>query len=536
MLKVLIVDDEPVHIQGLIRHVPWDSLGFAAPQVAESGEEALQILAASDIDVLLTDVSMPEMTGIELLAKCKAEYSHLHQMQTIIISGYNDFEFVKDAIHVGAQAYILKPIRIDEIVGKLEMVRDTIAKVKQIEEDTDRLKEKVSGSLELVRERFVNELIGDLPCDEEMIRSWRQLLELPPPGSGIRVIVLGYDDLLAAGHDVRQRIVQTEGLVKAVQIGTEEIDQVYAAKTGRDEVTILQLNAAPHAQVQLDKQLAFIQYTMQEQHRATVTIGVSSTCRSWEEIRTAYKEVKFIMARARLVRVGQLVYYDQFDRQAYQEQLMSVEYIPAIVKLSETGTIQELVAYVHQVFDLLMAQEQSSFTYIQAFGMGVLSELARRQRGQTTLAGEQNLRMWQRLIDCQRPEEIKEAVAAYLTQFMEQEQQARGGQQHQLIQKVAAYLEEHIQHNVTVKELAELYHLNASYLSVLFKREMGQTISDYVQDLRMKKAKSLLSDPHIKVYEVAEQVGFQTSSYFTYLFKKHAGVTPQQYRDYHAGQ
>ena len=100
MLNILIVDDEPVHIQGLLRHVPWGSLGFAEPQVAESGEEALQILSASDIDVLLTDVSMPEMTGIDLLAKCKADYSHLHQMQTIIISGYNDFEFVRDAIHV----------------------------------------------------------------------------------------------------------------------------------------------------------------------------------------------------------------------------------------------------------------------------------------------------------------------------------------------------------------------------------------------------------------------------------------------------
>jgi two-component system response regulator YesN len=84
-----------------------------------------------------------------------------------------------------------------------------------------------------------------------------------------------------------------------------------------------------------------------------------------------------------------------------------------------------------------------------------------------------------------------------------------------------------------VKQLAEQFHLNHSYLSVLFKKEMGRTISDFMQEARMNKAKELLRDPGIKVYEVAEQVGFQTAAYFTFLFKKTTGTTPQEFRDYH---
>ena len=120
-----------------------------------------------------------------------------------------------------------------------------------------------------------------------------------------------------------------------------------------------------------------------------------------------------------------------------------------------------------------------------------------------------------------------------VTRYAEAERKKMSSHQHNLIQRVAYYIEAHIHDNVTVKQLAELHHLNASYLSVLFKKTTGKTVSEFVQETRMNKAMELLRDPHIRVYEVAERVGFQTAAYFTYLFKKTTGYTPQEYRDYH---
>lgn len=533
MLKVLIVDDEPIHIQGIIQHTHWSDLGYEAPLSAESGTEALHILSRMTVDVLITDVSMPEMTGIELIAKCKADLPHLNHMQAIMISGYNEFEFVQDAIHVGAQGYVLKPIKIDELENKLEYLSKTIVKIKQIEEETHCLQKKVDGSLELVRERFVCDLLESSELSSETERSWSTLLELPELNAGIRVTVFGYDDFLSNGDDARQRVIRAAGFQKAIHVGISDATHVYSAKTRMDEVTALHLEASPYAFAQMEKQFVLIQNIVQEQFNATMTIGVSRQCYKWEEVQLAYKEVKFMMACARMISNGQIIYYDQLNKQEFQEYRLRDEFIPRIVKLVESGDIQEISNYFYQVYDLLVSQEQMSFSYIQAFGMGLLSELARKQKGSVQQAGEMNILMWQRLIDCKKPEESREVIFEYLSQFMVLAQQDREGRQHHLIQTIAEYIESHIQENVTVKQLADTHHLNSSYLSVLFKREMNKTISDYVQEVRLRKAKELLCDPNIKVYEVAERVGFQTSSYFTYLFKKLTGITPQQFRDYH---
>lgn len=103
MIQALIVDDEPLHIEGLTKYIDWNDIGYERPLTAESAEAALVTLAETPVDVLITDVSMPGMTGIELLATITANYPRLSSMQTLIISGYNEFEFVQEAINLGAR-------------------------------------------------------------------------------------------------------------------------------------------------------------------------------------------------------------------------------------------------------------------------------------------------------------------------------------------------------------------------------------------------------------------------------------------------
>ena len=229
---------------------------------------------------------------------------------------------------------------------------------------------------------------------------------------------------------------------------------------------------------------------------------------------------------------GQILHSDRLDQSDFQEFQLTDEYIPEIISLVEAGDIRHAAMFADQVFQMMLSRSTVSFSYIQAFGMGLLSELARKQRWNSERGGDMNLSMWQRLIDCRGTDEVREIVFEYLDRYMRLQQKEQHAQQHNLMAQIARYIEEHICEQVTVKQLAERFHLNSSYLSVLFKKEMGKTISDFVQEIRMSKAKELLRDPQIKVYEVAEQVGIQTSAYFTYLFKKWTGTTPQEYRDY----
>lgn len=533
MIQALIVDDEPLHIEGLVKHVDWGRLGYALPLTAESGEEALTVLAGEKVDVLITDVAMPGMTGIELLAKCRSDYPHLQALQALMISGYDEFEFVREAIHLGAKAYVLKPIKTEEIEEKLASFRAAIEKRERIERETNALREKVTGSLEVLQDRFVNDLIEGRAQDAELMDSWSRLLDLPVEVEHIRLFLFGYDRFgPTPPPDARQRILLADGLLRTVKIDLSGWQGTYIGKTGAEETAVVHLNAEPGDRARMEKQLLFLQEVIREQYDASVTIGVSRECRRWEEVPLLYKEAKHMMAKARLGGGGQILYFDRAEADEYREYRLKEEEVPEIVRHLESGDAERAIALFNRAFDLLLAQKPVSYSYVQAFGMGLISEMARKIGvGKGTGGEDANIRMWQRLIDCAGAEEIREVVLEYMARYGRSNRQEEVALQHNLIRKIAAYIGEHLQDHMTVKQLAEQFHLNASYLSVLFKKETGTTISDFVQEARMNKAKELLRDPNVKIYEVAEQVGFQTAAYFAYLFKKATGMTPQGYRD-----
>ena len=430
MIRALIVDDEPMQLQGLLRHIDWARFGYDRPLTAESGEEALELLSQAPVDVLITDVTMPGLSGIELLAACSVDYPELQSMQTLIISGYDEFEFVQEAIRLGVKGYLLKPIKTEALEAKLSEFRDAVEKKRQIERETIALKEKWESSLDILQDRFVSDLIEGRLKTEEDTATWKKLLDLPEERWTVRVIVIRSGKLSRLlSPDGERRHLLGDPLLRAARAGFAGLERLYIGRTGPNEATIVELNASPEQRAYAEKQLIFVKDVMREQFGAIAASAVSA-CREWRELPQLYQDAAKGMA----------------DPDAGDD-----------------------------------APGQDDTEGIAADGTEAQGELFT---------------------------------------------------QHRLIRRIAAFLEEHLQDHVTVKQLAERFHLNASYLSVLFKKEIGRTISDFVQDARMNRAKTLLRDPGVKVYEVADRVGFQTTAYFSYLFKKRTGITPQEFRDY----
>lgn len=529
MINVLIVDDEPSNLYGLARNIDWEALGYASPALFESAEEALEALSHSSFDVLISDVSMPVMNGIELVERAKPLHPHL---QVLMISGYSEFEFVQDAIHVGAHAYVLKPLKLDEVSSRLTAFRKTIEKMRHVIAQTSELEKKVTGSAKLVKERFVSDLIADMPLTDELIASWSELLELPDIGRGIQAIVFGLDSFGSAGREAKERMLLGSGFRQTVEVALSDMESVYVAQTSPEEMVALQLNPTSEERARLEKHLAFVQRMMLDRFGAKVTIGCSRLVDRWEDCALAYKEIKFAMAKARLVEDGQIVRYESGDASEFKDYRLREEWMPHLVRLMEEGDAAKVGGYMNRILDVLLSQEPVSFSYAQAFGMSFLSELIRTLKWKNATESDTNILIWRRMLDCGSTGQIAELLVEYVDRYMQVEKKDRLHQQHHLIRSIADFIEARLQENWTVKQLAEQFELNASYLSVLFKREMGKTISEFVQATRIQQAIKLLQDPNIKIYEVADRVGLQTQAYFTFLFKKLVGCTPQEYRDY----
>jgi two-component system response regulator YesN len=530
LLNVMIVDDEPSNIYGLVRYIKWKELGYEPPITVESGEEALAILAETPCDVLISDVSMPGMNGIELVARAKEIHP---QLQVMMISGYNEFEFVQDAIQVGAQAYVLKPLKLEEVSGILMAFCNATETMRRIIEQTVELEQKISGNLKLLKERFVSDLISGLALTEDLIASWNVLLPLPDCRQGLQITLFGLDRFMSMGKDAKERIKLGSGFKKSVEIGLSDFETLYLTLTQPNEMVVLHAGITPDDKAKAEKQARFIQMMMNEQYGCTVSVSSSRIGTDWQEVPLLYKEARFMLAKSRLVEGGQIMRHVDMDETGFKSYRLREEYIPHMVSLIEQGDAAKVSEYLRHVLNRLLAQEPVTFSYAQTLGMSFLSELLRILKTKDMADSESNMVMWRQLLDCTDTEKIIELLVGSVDRYMKEEGKARQNHQHHLIRNIASFIESHIQESWTVRQLAKQYNLNASYLSVLFKKEMGRTISDYVQDTRIELAKRLLQDPGIKIYEVAEMVGIQTSAYFTYVFKKSVGCTPQEFRDYH---
>ncbi|WP_199615812.1 response regulator transcription factor [Paenibacillus alkalitolerans] len=527
MLQALIVDDEPSHVQGLIRHIPWTSLGFAIPLSADTGESAIRVLQDTSIDVLITDISMPGINGIELAAAAKSMYPDI---QILIISGYNEFEFAQEAIDVGAKGYVLKPLNLGEIERKLSMFRQTLENIKQINEQTQRLEAVVSGNRELLKDSFMFDLLEDEPIEEDILASWCQLLHLPYMTEGIQLLVASLDDHSASGHDAQSRLTLSSALQQSVSVSLQDMGFVLVSKLRPDEVVAILVNPSADMKSRIDKQMSFVQDYMKNTYQKSVTIGISRGGRDWKEGRQLLREVKHAMADSRLNENGLLVHVGSAERKAYEDFRLREIMLPGLLTLVESDVPGQLAEAVRRAFEELDAKAHS-FAYIQSFSISLIGELSRKFWHDTEALTYLSKRGCQRLLESKTVGSLKDIVIEYIDSAFVLARKERTLQQHHLINRIAAYIEDQLPNSVTVKQLADKFHLSAGHLSVLFKKETGQTISDFVKELRMKKAKKLLQDPTIKIYEVADRVGFQTPAYFTYQFKKNVGCTPQEYRD-----
>ncbi|TCN01111.1 two-component system response regulator YesN [Paenibacillus sp. BK033] len=528
MLQALIVDDEPSNVYGLVRHIPWAKLGYTNPLTAESGEEAVPILEASPIDVLITDVSMPGMNGIELAAEAKRVYPDI---QILVISGYNEFEFAQEAIEVGAKGYVLKPLKLSEIERKLSAFRQTIERITQINEQTVKLKEIVTDSQEMLKDTFIFDLLEEEAMEEETLHSWCQLLHLPQrPTDGIQLITAVLDNYADSSVSAHNRLMVGSALQQSTSIALRELGDVLVSKIRPDQLVAIIVSPPIDKRSYISKQINFVQEYMHNSYGVSVTVGISRWGSEWQEMNQLFREVKFTIADARHSGSGQLVYVGNAERKAFEDFRMHENMLPELLMLAESDDPILLIDKVEQSFTDLERREHT-FAYIQSLSISLLGELSLKVWQDSEEINFLNKRAWHRLLDCKTIDATKDIVIDYIRSAVLFERKERSLQQHHLISRIVSHMEDQLPVSITAKQLADKFHLSAGHLSVLFKKETGQTISDFVKNLRMKKAKEMLQDPTIKIYEVAERIGFQTPAYFTYQFKKNEGCTPQEYRD-----
>lgn len=518
MYRVIIVDDEPVIRRGLRETIEWDSLDLEVAGEAADGKEALKLIEAIRPEILITDIRMPQMDGLELIREVrKLDYD----VKITILSGYDDTRYLQAAIKLGVDNYLLKPIDNDELIGNLKNA------VSEIEKEAVVDLHIRQGSA-LLRSNTLRRLVtGNISLDE---------LKEKADFLGISVRAERYVCAVCAMSrqsptDVRKRL--SEAWVREMTGAVPGGERVAFLDGDGNLTLVTAFESAPEGREALDRSLNALAERALREHGVALMIGAGRPVARAEDIHLSYESALESLEYGVFMNNSGVIWYDgvpaaslpphAFDR-------IDPEKMKALIRKGDQAGLK---AWLDGELNALISEAAPPVGQVHNLLMHIA---VRMTDGFHELYGSVNANAkpmdfdFARLFALRRFADMRRWLFE-LCDGLFDANQAVLGKSTSLVGMAVAYTNEHYREGVSLKQVAADLHINTSYLGQIFKKETGSAFTDYVNTLRIREAQRLLANPALKVYEVAERVGFTDYHYFLKIFKKVTGTTPKDLRN-----
>jgi len=519
-MNVLIVDDEPVIRAGMKRLVEWESHGFALAGEASDGIEALEMIGAGNVDILITDLLMPRMDGLELMRVVRGKYP---EVGMLVLSCMDDFAYVKEAMKLGAYDYILKPTMEPEsliavvasVAGEMRQRREAEAEVRKRLEQS----RQVQVSLRL-QAHLMSGDASDEALEAELFQGqtlYSLLLYLPPPCK------YELQDLFA------------EGCMAVVPWMGDRLLLLFPM-SGKEGADLLDAHA------DLDSHAQLVAVHLRQ------TIEYDWEGRKWFiEAGPALHDLHGLQEALEQLE-GQLSnhYYGDIRLAAVDPELLGGQSTEAPLPYPLSNDLLRAIrggnedGYLHQAEMLLAALQRArpSVVRLQQFICELLGMAAGSARESGNEGLDDYLQQYASMSvvqSCSNMEELSRFFLQALRELNKAKRMAEGvmglleKSSNPFVRKSISYMAEHYSRPITTTDIADHVRLSRSYLSDLFSRETGESLSDALTGFRIAAAKRLLLSDELKIYKVAEQVGFIDAKSFAKTFKRLVGCTPKEY-------
>ncbi|WP_409253202.1 response regulator transcription factor [Bacillus sp. SCS-153A] len=518
-MKAIIIDDEKHVREGLILLAEWEKHGIDTILEAEDGEQAIELIKEHRPEIIFTDMRMPRKDGISLLKWLHT--SELHS-KTIVVSGYDDYEYMRNALFYKSFDYILKPIEpevLNEALGKA---------VSEWNEQARSRKNQVEDSqvLNEVKPLYWDRLFSKLCLTGEL-----------PEAVGIRI-------RSEYGRSTADEVVKIALIpIKPFVVKTFQSDEELAFFTlsnianellrknnegvcfrninNDQELVIMIWNVNNISLLLQDIHTAIYQYS---KVRPITAIGKKSA-----DVKQAYDSAHHILWKHDLLPGRRMVTAEDVVDTSL---LHLLDYSNDLKWAIRSGSLEQIDSQLSSLFSMLEKDFSISLEQISTWdrqfellknnwlkeyeinndGVSVKREDYWKEDGSFSFSKFKK----------EKTDEFKEMVKMLSDAKYQKEKNS--------MQRIEEYLQKHYQEDINLQEIADRFYLSREYISRKFKQDYNATITDYLTSIRMEKAKNLLENPYLKIYEVAYGVGYQNEKYFSKVFKKHEGVTPNEYR------
>lgn len=527
MTGLLLVEDEAAIKSKLMQNVAWSDYGFEPVLGASNGLEALEVLERHPIKIMVTDIQMPKMNGIELLKEVKKRG---YRLKIIVISGFAEFEYAQESIKLNVSDYLLKPFASRRLLEAVLRLKNELDKEEEEESEKEDLREQLKkNKTDLVDKLLLDLLNGNMVTNIEAQLEFLGIKDLI--GHVFHVAVLEIpDSQLQEMTEEEKYLINLEFYQQTKRLADANSFRHYTINHHRNQVVLIIVDPDQDLPIRLEKILTQTHLAL----KFGVACGLGRQYRELEDLALSYQEACSALQYRYLYGLNRVFYINDLnpDTQAHHK-ILNLLQRNRIFDNLKTGADSVIENDLKEIIEeMRSAGINSEFSKIAAGNLILLTFTTLNELGYSI--GEIFGADDDTLADLNRVEsleEMEELLVAFFNRINNHIRQKRTSLNHQLVEEIRRYLDENFAQDITLSAMANQYKISPGYLSLLFTERTGKNFIDYLTERRIKKAKELLKHSDLKIYEISSAVGYNDSFYFSNCFKKVTGVSPSEYRE-----
>lgn len=535
-MRLLIAEDELWLRKRLVSTIDWSSYGISEVYEAEDGGEALEIALKEKPDIVITDIRMPELSGIDLMKKLN-ENSIFSKM--IVVSGYDDFEYAQGALRMGAINYLLKPVDEEEL---LDSVKRCVEELKK-EKNKETVFDKQSAASEMLMEHIYEDLIfetSEKRTEELLQKLSRKEIGFPFQSAAV-VNMQVREHTFFVNDKVKSDMWSVyQWLRRNLQEDCYECQYLYMRGS---QIVLLLFGDDLEAKFmeRVENWVQLILEALQKKLNISLFMAAGGVTDDFSGIHRSYEMAQKKIKEKRAEEKRILALRNQETEQELNTRFDDVygEYdFKLLIKEIRNGDSEKAQTELQAILQSSSRRLQSAdMMKLQLFYMNFINRIAGACLPECEAYADelvmQCMTVMRELIYIGSDTivtEMWDCLRKFVEKLVEVYQENNGKRKHWMIDQVLQYVEENYNTALSTRDIAGRFFMNTSYFSKLFHEQMGCTFSNYLINVRVEKAKMMLTQTNMKLYDIAEAVGYTNVQYFSTIFKEKEGLTPSAFR------
>lgn len=539
LLKMMIVDDEPLVRQGFKYFFEWDKYSIRQVFEAENAAEAIEIAKREKIEIIVSDIRMPEVDGLELISRLK---TILPNSIYIILSGYDDFEYAKKSISLGVFHYLVKPIHSEELHQVMSLCSQKLLEQKQKREIEESLNRKLNKSMPILRDSFIKKLLrGELNQSRNELYNRFNELEIDLENLNYVAMLVEPSGKHHKSNNTNDKLNMDELnntikdlLLKYISEADDKNYKLYAVTDSNKVIAIISWSESQNIHEVLKTSFQNLNKELLLRYGIETAGCVSCVVKDLNNISNYIKETEKILDYKSIMGDTDILFLENMEsvhnnKPFFLSQSERKKLIFCVVNNDITGINKVIRGFKNSIRKYEYISVECMYSALVEVIISII-RFAYEIGFKTQIFGEQIYSQeFMRSFD--NVDEIFTWIEDSIIKFSNEFAKFRAEKPKSIIQQIKAYITENLGYeDITLNSISEKFYYNPSYLSRLFKEETNKNFIDYINEIKINTAKEYLTSTDMSVSNICEKIGFKDYKHFLALFKKMTGVTPNEYK------